>query len=87
MYTIYYEMGEDNQPFTKHYKHLKNALRFAHKQSQNPDTGWLDISNQGPDQSWYHTNVNGPDFIWYNGLSFQLPDLPVWMRPDFEETV
>ena len=80
MYKVYYEMGDDNQPFVKDYKRLKWALRFAHKQSQNPDTNWLDIGNYGADQTWYDTNVPGSNFFWYNGRCFQLEDLPDWMR-------
>lgn len=82
MYKVYYEVGDQNTPKTKDYKNLKCALRFAIKQRQNPDTGWLDISNRGPDQSWYHTGVNGPDFKWYNGQSFQLEELPDYMQSE-----
>lgn len=82
MYKVYYEIN--NTPYVKDYKSLKRALRFAFKQEKNPDTDWLDISNQGPEQDWYNTYVPGSNFKWHNGQSFQLAELPDWMR--VEET-
>ena len=45
MYKVYYEMGDDNQPAVRDYKNLKWALRFAHKQQNNPKH-WLGRYNQ-----------------------------------------
>ena len=80
MYKVYYEVGDNNDPRAKDYKSLTGALRFAHKQNQDPETGWLDISNQGADAVWEHPAYPGWQFRWYNGASYQLEDLPYQMR-------
>ena len=80
MYKVYYEMGDDNQPAVRDYKNLKWALRFAHKQQNNPNTGWVDITNFGNDTEWYHPDVQYSNFKWHNGQMFQYIELPKWMR-------
>jgi hypothetical protein len=80
MFKVYYEVGDDNQFAVKDYKSLKWALRFAHKQRNNPDTSWIDITNLGADTDWYHPDVQYSNLKWHNGQSFEYDELPEWMR-------
>jgi hypothetical protein len=81
MYKVYYEVGDDNEQHVRDYKNLKWALRFAQKQHNNPDTGWIDITNHGAYTEWHHKDVEYSNFKWRNGQMVEYTELPEWMLP------